>query len=58
MTFKNTALDPFYKMDGRESRHYREEDARDLRRNALNELVENTTGHNALKRKNQETLEK
>ena len=39
-----SALDAFYEMDGRESRYikevldwYRDEDARDLRRSALNE---------------------
>ena len=47
------ALDAFYEMDGRESRYikevsdwYREKDARDLRRNELNELVEYTTALN------------
>ena len=43
-----SALDPFYEMDGRKSRcigevleWYRGEDARDVKRSELNELVEN-----------------
>ena len=42
-----SALDPFYEMDGRQSRYirkvldwYRGEDARDLKGSELNELVE------------------
>ena len=56
-----SALDAFYEMDGRKSRHikevlewYRGEDAGDLKRsesNELNELVENLTCFNALERK-------
>ena len=49
-----SALDPFYEMDGRKSRYigevlewYRGEDARDLKRSELNELVENLTCLNA-----------
>ena len=48
----------FYEMDGRKSRHirevfdwYRGEDAEDLKRNELNELVENMTCLNALAEK-------
>ena len=44
---QSSALDPFYEMDGRKSRYigevldvYRGEDARDLKRSKLNELVE------------------
>ena len=51
-----SVLDVFYAMDGRRSRDikdvmdwYREEDARHLRRNKLNELVENMTALNSLK---------
>ena len=51
-----SALDVFYKMDGRESRYikevlewYREEDARDLRRSELNELVDSMTCLSAFK---------
>ena len=50
-----SALDAFYEMDGRKSRHiremldwYRGEDARDLKRRELNEVVENMTCINAL----------
>ena len=50
-----SALDAFYKMDGRKSRHigevlewYRGEDAGDLKRSELNELVENLACLNAL----------
>ena len=53
-----SALDPFYEMDGRSSRYnrevldwYRGEDAGDLKRSELNELVENLTRFNALERK-------
>ena len=49
-----SALDAFYKMDGRKSRYirevldwYRGEDAGGLRRSELNELVENMTCLNA-----------
>ena len=50
-----SVLDAFYEMDGRKSRHigevlewYRGEDAGDLKRSELNELVENLTCINAL----------
>ena len=50
-----SALDAFYEMDGRKSRYigevlewYRGEDAGDLKRSELNELVENLTCVNAL----------
>ena len=50
-----SALDAFYEMDGRKSRYigevldwYRREDARDLKRSELNELVQNKTCLNAL----------
>ena len=50
-----SALDAFYEVDGRKSRYirevlewYRGEDARDLKRSELNELVENLTCLNAL----------
>ena len=50
-----SALDAFYEMDGRKGRYigdvldrYRGEDAGDLKRSALNELVENLTCLNAL----------
>ena len=53
-----SALDAFYEMDGRKSRYigevlewYRGEDARDLKRSELNELVENLTCLNALEGK-------
>ena len=53
-----SSLDPFYEKDGRESRYigdvlerYRGEDARDLKRSELNELVEIWTCLNALERK-------
>ena len=53
-----SALDAFYEMDGRKSRcigevlgWYRGEDAGDLKRSELNELVENLTCLNALERK-------
>ena len=53
-----SALDAFYKMDGRKSRYigevwdwYRGEDARDLKRSVLNELVENVTCLNAFEGK-------
>ena len=56
-----SALDPSYEMDGRKSRYigevldwYRGEDAEDLKRSELNELVENLTCLNAL----EEILEK
>ena len=49
-----STLDPFYEMDGRKSRYigevlewYRGEDARDLERSELNELVVNLTCLNA-----------
>ena len=49
-----SAWDPFYEMDGRKSRYigevldwYRGEDAGDLKRSELNELVENLTCLNA-----------
>ena len=49
-----SALDPFYVMDGRENRHigevlewYRGEDAGDLKKSELKELVENMTCLNA-----------
>ena len=52
---QTSALDAFYEMDGRKSRYigeeldwYRGEDAEDLKRSALNELVENLTCLNAL----------
>ena len=45
-TYKMSALDPFYEMDGRKSRYigevldwYRGEDAGDLKRIELNELI-------------------
>ena len=54
-----SALDAFYEMDGRMSRcigevldWYRGEDAGDLKRSELNELVENLTCLNALEEKN------
>ena len=47
-TCKYSVLDAFYEMDGRKSRYigealdsHRGEDARDLKRSHLNELVEN-----------------
>ena len=50
-----SALDAFYEMDGRKSRYigdvldwYRGEDAGDLKRSELHELVENLTCLNAL----------
>ena len=50
-------LDAFYEMDGRKSRYigevlewYRGEDAGDLKRSELNEMVENLTCLNALER--------
>ena len=50
-----SGLDVFYEMDGRKSRYtkevldwYREEDARDLGRSELNELVESMTCFNPL----------
>ena len=50
-----SALDPFFKKDGRRSRYigdvlewYRGEDAGDLKRSELNELFENLTCLNAL----------
>ena len=50
-----SALDAFYRMDGRKSRYnrevldwYRGEDVGDLKRSELNELVENKTCPNAL----------
>ena len=50
-----SALDAFYEMDGRKSRYigevlewYRGEDAGDLKRSELNELVKNLTCLNAL----------
>ena len=53
-----SALDAFYLMDGRKSRYigevlewYREEDAGDLKRRELNELVENLACLNALEGK-------
>ena len=53
-----SALDPFYEMDGRRSRYigevlewYRGEDAGDLKRSELNELVEILTCLNAFKGK-------
>ena len=53
-----SALDPFYEMDGRKSRYigevldwYRREDAGDLKRSELNELVENLTCLNAFEGK-------
>ena len=53
-----SALDVFYEMDGRKSLYieelldcYREEDAGCVRRNELNELVENMTLLNALEEK-------
>ena len=54
-----SALDVFYEMDGRKSRYIREvldwhrgEDAGDLKRSELSELVENLTCLNALEGKN------
>ena len=53
-----SALDAFYEMDGRRSRYigevsdwYRGEDAGDLQKSSLNEVVENMTSLNALERK-------
>ena len=53
-----SAFDPFYEMDGRKNRYigevlewYRGEDARDLKRSELNELVENWTCLNGLEEK-------
>ena len=53
-----SALDAFYEMDGRKSRYirevlewYRREDAGDLKRSELNELVEKLTCLNALEEK-------
>ena len=53
-----SALDAFYEIDGRKSRYigevldwYRGEDAGDLKKSELIELVENWTGLNALERK-------
>ena len=53
-----SALNAFYEMDGRKSRYieevlgwYRGEDAGDLRRSELNELVGNLTCLNALEEK-------
>ena len=53
-----SALDAFYEMDGRQNRYigevlefYRGEDAGDLKRSELNELVENLTCLNALEGK-------
>ena len=53
-----SALDAFYEKDGRKSRYigevlerYRGEDAGDLKRSELNELVENWTCLNALRGK-------
>ena len=53
-----SALDPFYEKNGRKSRYigealerYRGEDAEDLKRSEVNELVENWTRLNALERK-------
>ena len=53
-----SALDAFYEMDGRKSRYigevlewYRGEDAGDLKRSELSELVENLTCLNALEEK-------
>ena len=53
-----SALDAFYEMDGRKSRYigevlerYRGEDAEDLKRSKLNDLVEKWTSLNALERK-------
>ena len=53
-----SALDPFYEMDGRKSLYigevldwYRGEDAGDLKRSELNELVENLTCLNAFEEK-------
>ena len=55
MTCAFSALDVFYVMDGRKSRHikevldwYREEDAGDLRRSELSDIVESMTCLNAL----------
>ena len=57
-----SALDAFYEMNGRKSRcirevldWYRGEDAGDVKRSELNELVENLTCLNAL---DEENLEK
>ena len=53
-----SVLDPFFEMDGRKSRYtgevlewYRGEDAVDLKRSELNELVDNLTCLNALEGK-------
>ena len=53
-----SALDAFYEMDGRKSRYigevlewYRGEDAGDLKRSEVNELVKNMTCLNALEGK-------
>ena len=53
-----SALDAFYEMDGRKSRYigevlklYRGEDAGDLKRSELNQLVDNLTRLNALHEK-------
>ena len=53
-TYKFLRWMRFYEMDGRKSRYigevlewYRGEDAGDLKRSELNELVENLTGPNA-----------
>ena len=55
---QSSALDAFYEFDGRKSRYigevldwYRGENAGDLKRNDLNELVENLTCLNALEGK-------
>ena len=57
-TYKFFKLDAFYEMDGRKSPYigevldwYRREDAGDLKRSELNELVENLTCLNALEGK-------
>ena len=57
-----SALDVFCEMDGRESRcikevldWYRDEDAGDLSRSELNELVESTTSLNALEAKSEKS---
>ena len=57
-----SALDAFFEMDGRKSRYirevldwYRGEDAGDLRRSELNELVENLICLNAFEGRNLET---
>ena len=52
---QNFAMDAFYEKDGRKSRYigevlewYREEDAEDLKRSELNELVDNLTRLNVV----------